>query len=338
MSWFFYFFEYEIYYYYQKIIKVAFDSFVVVKYSIATIWDDEYLHQLRGIDSDEIIEIFACRTTNIVGHARIKSSVPNPSRKEAEEHIKVAKKLGFNFNYLLNASSVPYLSSLFEFKKKSELKGYLDWIVDQGIDTVTVADDKLMNFLSKHYPNLNVVVSIVAGTDSVDKVLHYRQYPNVIRINFANDLNKNIAKLSKLAYVSSFFGIGSEVLLNESCLYNCPYKKQHYNFVSEESTSKETFSDEAYHLRCLRDRLNFPFAIFLGGWIRPEDIHLYEGAGMGWGKIAGREMSADYLLRAAKAYASRNFEGELIDLLAINPLFKDKIQSIPNKNIELLMD
>jgi hypothetical protein len=55
-------------------------------------------------------------------------------------------------------------------------------------------------------------------------------------------------------------------------------------------------------------------------WIRPEDLHLYEALGVEEFKIIDRSRSTAWLLRATKAYASRRYDGNLLDILSLELL------------------
>ena len=55
-------------------------------------------------------------------------------------------------------------------------------------------------------------------------------------------------------------------------------------------------------------------------WIRPEDLHVYEAMGVKEFKIIDRSRSTAWLLRATKAYASRRYDGNLLDILSLEML------------------
>jgi hypothetical protein len=50
-------------------------------------------------------------------------------------------------------------------------------------------------------------------------------------------------------------------------------------------------------------------------WIRPEDLHLYEGLGYDRFKIAERDLPTSLMTARVKAYAERRYEGNLLDLV-----------------------
>ena len=55
-------------------------------------------------------------------------------------------------------------------------------------------------------------------------------------------------------------------------------------------------------------------------WIRPEDLHVYESLGIEEFKIIDRSRSTAWLLRATKAYASRSYDGNLLDIVSLEML------------------
>jgi hypothetical protein len=66
--------------------------------------------------------------------------------------------------------------------------------------------------------------------------------------------------------------------------------------------------------KCNWDKLNDLSHLVRAPWIRPEDIQEYEAIGIDMFKISGREFPTSRLKRALEAYASRKYEGNLLDL------------------------
>jgi collagenase-like PrtC family protease len=70
-------------------------------------------------------------------------------------------------------------------------------------------------------------------------------------------------------------------------------------------------------LRCALDWLCDISQIIKCRWVRPEDIHAYEEIGIDSFKIGGRSMPTERILRAATAYSSRQYLGNLHDILNV---------------------
>jgi collagenase-like PrtC family protease len=110
------------------------------------------------------------------------------------------------------------------------------------------------------------------------------------------------------------------VLLNNLCLYQCPYEYYHHDGLGHASQNYNPI--DGYYvdycvLRCTLDRLRDVSQIIKCRWVRPEDIHVYEEIGMDALKISGRSMPTERILRAATAYSSRHYEGNLYDILNV---------------------
>jgi hypothetical protein len=74
--------------------------------------------------------------------------------------------------------------------------------------------------------------------------------------------------------------------------------------------------------RCSLAKLMDPSELIKARWVRPEDIGRYEELGIEYFKLAGREKTTDWLIRCADAYASREYKGNLLDIIAL--VFPDK--------------
>jgi hypothetical protein len=68
-------------------------------------------------------------------------------------------------------------------------------------------------------------------------------------------------------------------------------------------------------LKCTEMKLRDPVNFIRSEWIRPEDLHLYEGLGYDRFKIAERDLPTSVLAARVKAYAERRYEGNLLDLV-----------------------
>ena len=107
-------------------------------------------------------------------------------------------------------------------------------------------------------------------------------------------------------------------MVNEGCLYKCPFRKFHFNATSH--ASKEVGGA----------RFDASFADFFGscnpvisedhsqilksGWIRPEDLRKY-GEITSFFKIVGRSQLSGMVIRSIKAYLEESWSGDLLDIL-----------------------
>lgn len=128
-----------------------------------------------------------------------------------------------------------------------------------------------------------------------------------------------------------------ESLVNEGCLYNCPFKVNHdivISMVNEEimplktkgylARSQQNNDFDVNQLNekygCLNYIQTHPSRFFEMPFIRPEDIEQYRGL-IDVVKISGKIKSDNFVLQAIEAYENKEWVGNLLDLLdAAGPL------------------
>lgn len=290
-----------------------------MKYSIATNWDDKlitYFKRLNFLYEDKVIELF--------GSLPLACAVPAPeiSKPKIEEKIKLIKKAGFRFNYLINFSVFPDLNSKKGQRKTME---YIYWIETQKVDIVTVADKNLLSLICKYFPELKINISIVLGIKTIKEVnLLRKRYPNIERITLHQTINRNKHKLIQhIANAHQEKGLKPvkvELLANEICLYNCPLMKKHYAYSSRTSQFNKEFKPikgpDKFEISCSKIRAKNPLQFLNACWIRPEDVEIYENLGVDILKIAGKTDSTDYLFNTTKSYMERSRKGNVMNLFS----------------------
>jgi len=113
------------------------------------------------------------------------------------------------------------------------------------------------------------------------------------------------------------------VIVNEGCLYKCPFRYAHFNLFSHITAASgagtgaqllNTFGDY-YFDKCISIRVRDPSQLIRSPWIRPEDIVEYERIGIEDFKIAGRANAVGWITACMDAYSRRSYEGNLLELL-----------------------
>ena len=133
------------------------------------------------------------------------------------------------------------------------------------------------------------------------------------------DININ-RSFGALKAIRNTVGCELTVLMNNLCLYQCPYEYYHHDGLGHASQNynplRGSYVDYCV-LRCTLDRLRDVSQVIKCRWVRPEDIHIYEDIGIDMFKISSRAMPTEKILRAAKAYSSRHYQGNLYDILNV---------------------
>jgi collagenase-like PrtC family protease len=245
-----------------------------------------------------------------VGHGRPSDSVVRVTPDDAISYREHVNSLGIKLTYLLNA---PYKKKC-DHDSQKELDTYLDWVLN-GLrpDAVTVASLDLMQEVRKMDQDIDIHISTIASVKSANELRKYL-HVNPNRVVVHHDLGKDWKALREVVNEGNRHNIDVEMLTTEGCLFHCPQREQHYEFLS-----KQRLGDKEFHTTCNSRTLLKPRELLLaGGVIRPEDVHIYEDMGVHYMKITGRNKPVEWLPEVVEAYTKRSYSGNLIRLLGID--------------------
>ncbi len=264
---------------------------------------------VRNIDVSDVYGVMA--DGGPVGHGRSRNSVVAISKERAVEFRSFLKHNGLRFIYLLNAP--------FRFEgnaeQKQSLDSYLGWIIeDLDPDAVMIASHELMRYVRAINEQTPIHISTIAGVRNKKDLVKYLDIvPS--RVVLHHDTGKELETLLELVQFCLSEGIEIELMATESCLFHCPDRQNHYESLAH---GRE---DKPFHSVCNAKKLSHPREFLMsGGTIRPEDIEIYEDIGIHHFKITGRSKPADWLPDVVRAYKIREYRGNLIRLLGIDPL------------------
>jgi len=256
----------------------------------------------------KIIEVYGAPISGLVGDGRNTTVTKRFSKSEAIKLRKKIRNLGFSFNYLMNA---PIDVSKQDHK---ELDKYLDWVINKyQADSITLSSLELMKYIRNKYPKIPIYVSTIAGVRNIEDIKKYTDIkPQKIVLH--HDAIRDFDNLPSFVSLMKKQGIIIELMLTESCLRNCPKRENHYNTLSDNS------SDRKFHKFCNNIKVLKPEEFLRANFIRPEDRKFYENIGFNYFKITGRSKKASWLSEVTEAYLLREYNGNLIRLLGIDPL------------------
>lgn len=281
-----------------------------MRLSVPCNWDPTLLETLSS--HSEIYEMTGAMQVTPVGGGRPAMITNGVTEDVAEAVVDAAHRNGWQFCYLLNASCMGNME--FDVKIHKEVRKHLDWISDIGVDTVTVTIPYLVELIKSQYPWLKVRISLIAGVNSIPKARYFRELgADSMTVDYMK--NRDVAFLRALVQRVP----GSYTLLvNDQCLFQCPYRSYHYNACGHGSQSwdrQSNFYLDYSMVRCTVDKLKRPERLIMMPWIRPEDLAFYEELGFDTFKISGRHMPTDGIVRAVNAYVERRFDGNLLTIL-----------------------
>jgi collagenase-like PrtC family protease len=280
-----------------------------IQLTVATNWDFDLIETLAKYP---VRDVYGVGNFSIVGHGRPSFLIKEVTEEEIAEYIQQVHNKKMKFSYLLNA---PCMSNMeYENNYHKKLINHLQWISDIGSDYVIVTIPFLIQIIKEQFPNLKIRVSTIAHVNSVNRAKFYEslgadEITPSIMINRDFKTLKNMQKAVNCKIVP---------LLTDGCLYQCPFRYYHYNLLGHSSQGDHQLGGnyiDSCILNCSAIKFSNKTEVIKTRWIRPEDLSHYEEIGIDTFKIAGRRMSTEWITRAVKAFSSRKYEGNLVDII-----------------------
>ncbi len=279
---------------------------------VPTNWDPDLILPLSKLDAD--IQLYGVLPSSMIGSGGSGPDNIQMLANQVADYVERANAAGLKFDYLLNAPSMANME--WDENTHQELLTHLDWISSIGADSVTVTIPYLIELVKRQFPRLKVRVSTIGHVNSVARARFYEAL-GADSITLDINVNRDFALLKAIRKAVS---CELTVLLNNLCLYQCPYEYYHHDGLGHASQSYNPL--RGYYvdycvLRCTLDRLRDMSQVIRCRWVRPEDIPIYEEIGIDMFKISGRSMPTQRVVRAAEAYTSRRWHGNLYDILNV---------------------
>jgi collagenase-like PrtC family protease len=283
-----------------------------MKLLVPTNWDRDLILPLSRLAAE--VQIYGVLPTSMIGSGGRGADNIHIMENQAEEYIERAHSAGLKFDYILNAPSMGNME--WNEGTHRELLEQIKWISSIGVDSVTVSIPYLIELVKHQFPQLEVRVSTIAHVSSVARA---KLFESLGADSITLDINVN-RDFAVLKAIRSAVNCELTVLLNNLCLYQCPYEYYHHDTLGHASQSYNPLNgyyEDYCVLRCTLDRLWDISQAIKCRWVRPEDIHVYEDIGIDMFKTSGRSMPTERILNTAKAYSSRHYHGNLYDILNV---------------------
>ncbi|MFX0049056.1 MAG: U32 family peptidase [Candidatus Hermodarchaeota archaeon] len=280
-----------------------------IKLHVATNWDLDLIDSLAQYP---VSGLYGVSDHTIVGGGRPSFLLQQISEEDIAEYIKKVHENDMEFSYLLNAPCMNNMEYNPHYHK--ELIKYLQWICDIEADSVTVTIPFLIQLIKEQFPKLKIRVSTISHVNSVNRAKFYESL-GADEITLDVMINRDFKTLEQIQKAVKCKII---LLLTDGCLYQCPFRNYHYNTLGHASQTYQQF-DRNYIDTCILNcsiiKFSDPTEVIKARWVRPEDLSHYEAIGIDNFKIAGRRMSTQWITRSVKAFSSRKYEGNLVDIV-----------------------
>ena len=182
---------------------------------------------------------------------------------------------------------------------------------EHGVEAITLANPFYIQIIKGRYPELEITASVLADIDCVQRAVIFRRAGADVITPDAN-INRNLGLLKRIKDAT---GAELKLMVNEGCLYKCPFRKFHFNYMSHKSKELGEIEGDGFFAGCLHVTHGDLSQILKSGWIRPEDLGKY-GDVSKYFKIVGRARPKTMVLRTLKAYLEEGWDGDLLDIVS----------------------
>ncbi len=234
---------------------------------------------------------------------------------EAEEkqraELKQIAEAGIGLNLLLNANCYGGRSlSRALYQQSGDLVDYMQQ--NMNLVSVTTTNPVMGKFLRSNFEGIEVKASVNMEIGTIEGMAYVADCFDAFYLR--RELNRQPEKIKPLRKWCDDHGKKLHMLVNSGCLNNCSARQFHDNLVAHEQQIAPMDNAFEFHGLC-RDFMANPEnrarILQYSNWIRPEDLHLYEGLIDGV-KLATRV--SPHPTEILLAYLQGQYSGNILDL------------------------
>jgi collagenase-like PrtC family protease len=271
------------------------------------------IFKFKEFNGNRIREIYLSGPQEYAGSGRISKA---QSFDDFSNTVNRIHNEGIRVNLLMN--SVCEGDDWYSASVLKTTMGYLEQVFnDYGVKAITISNPMYIREVKRRFPDVEVCASVLADIDCIDKAIIYKKAGAEAFTPDVN-INRNPRLLKKIKEKT---GLEIKLMVNEGCLFKCPFRKFHFNYISHRSRNPgadgNRAEDNVFSLNCIQVSKSDPSQLIKSGWIRPEDLHKY-GEISGFFKLVGRTSSMNMILRSLEAYMGEKWAGDLLELMAGN--------------------
>ena len=248
---------------------------------------------------------------------RSQSLTPWEAQAKQVEDITELAKAGLNFNLLFNANCYGERAQSKDlFCSVGETIEYVG--THFGLKSVTTTSPLIAKFIKQNFGDaIDVRASVNMSIGSILGLEYVSEYFDSFYVK--RELNRDFKALKEIREWCDKNGKEMYLLANSGCLNNCSAHTFHDNLVAHESEiakMENGYQFEGVCRKFIKREGNHTALLTATNFIRPEDVHLYEGLVKGM-KLATRVHESP--ARVMRAYIdSKRFVGNTASLLEPN--------------------
>ena len=222
------------------------------------------------------------------------------------------RNAGVGLDLLLNANC--YGAEAMSTALEKRVEGILETLDSWGCrpEICTVASPFVARTVKALAPDVEVRASVNMRLTTLQAFRYLA--PLFDSYYLGRDVQRNLETVRRFSDWCRANGKKLCILANSGCLRNCPWQTYHDNLIAHSDDAMKTSNVGGWnpHLcwTLYKDRKNFA-EILKATWVRPEDIHRYDGL-VDVVKLATRQHANPDMVMSA--YERGAFEGNLLDL------------------------
>lgn len=299
---------------------------MISHYKIGCDFTDELLSLIKDTNEKQlqgrITEVFGSIAKHSRYRARPEYRIPDVSEKKLYSYIKKLLRLGIDFNYTLNASTLGNMS-----ETHAELKNLKKLIVNliaEGVKRFTVTMPVIARTIREVDPEVPIDVSTIAAICSIGEMSSWIKLFKISAVCLDISCTRDIGLLTAMSGYAKENNIKLVLIANEFCghvtncsVAKCLLRKGCYDLHSLGYTEEELKNADGFPFtECIKSRSNpsTPQTWLKMNFIRPDDIYRYQEIGINTFKITGRTAGIDSFKKIVMAYCSGRHEGNLLEL------------------------
>ncbi len=271
----------------------------------------EAIFALKQLGNNRITEIYLSGPQEYSGSGRI---VPEIALDEFLGIVDKIHQEGLRVNLVLNSTCEG--SEWYSQKTVASTLEYLRVMcVEHGVEALTLANPLYIKVIREKLPDVEICASVLGNIDCVQRAVIYRK-AGADTITPDVNINRNLELLKDIKEATQ---AKLRILVNEGCLFKCPFRQFHFNAQSHvskqvgEAGLDVSFADFfGAGIRVIRED---PSQLLKSCWIRPEDVRKYREVATNF-KLACRSQLQSFIIRVVTAYLGESWDGDLLDLVS----------------------
>lgn len=192
---------------------------------------------------------------------------------------------------------------------------YLKKLYKVGLSSVSVTNLLYVPFIKKSIPGITIFSSVNCYVKNAETAIYLKKiWVDVITID--RDINRDFKKIKDIKKKTS---LPLQLMLNEWCIRNCPYRNIHFNIIAHwvedniknEKVGKYNLIERFSCKKMLEKNRKLVFRI---PFVRPEDLHHYENDFKHF-KLVTRWLETSKIKLFLDAYIAWYYDGNLFDFI-----------------------